>query len=39
MDELRTQGIEELEAQMTERFLEALPRYQQAGYLTEIHAP
>ncbi len=39
MDELRTQGIEELEAQMTERFLEALPRYQQAGYRTDLQAP
>ena len=37
MDELSVQGIDELEAQMTERYLEVLPRYQQAGYLSLIH--
>lgn len=39
MDELSVQGIDELEAQMTERYLEVLPRYQQAGYRTDLQAP
>lgn len=39
MDELSAQGIDELEARMTERYLEVLPRYQQAGYRTDLQAP
>lgn len=39
MDELSAQGIDELEARMTERYLEALPRYQRVGYLTDIQTP
>ncbi len=37
--QLSTQGLDALEAEMTTRFLEALPRYQAAGYATDITLP
>ena len=36
MHEMETMGLDELEMYMTERFEEHLPRYQEAGYFTDI---
>jgi len=36
MHEMETMGLDELEMYMTERFGEHLPRYQEAGYFTDI---
>ena len=35
-DFMEGEGVDALEQEMTGRFLRALPRYQQAGYLEEI---
>ena len=37
--QLSTQGLDALESEMTTRFLEALARYQAAGYATQITPP